>query len=248
MSNNFPSDDTCKGAWLFNSANGEQYDEVSESNNLSIYGSPVLSSTDPAEGDRCIYFPAADAWYYITDPDLPVAFPLRGTDPSPILDFTMVIWAKPLSTASRYIIGKVNSFGVMMHTGRIRLRRYKSGGGYDERDRDASYGTDWFLLIVRHDNAARETSTRIYKQGVGFVAEWNVTNWTDDDIAVDVNENFRIGASTGGLDFYGYGDMAVVFNRILTDDEADDVYNDEFSGAAGIVIPIFMNQYRQRWN
>jgi len=254
MANNFTSDPSCKALWRFE-PDALTTDSIGE-NTLSLKNAPTVDETAPMEGEGCLLIShASDQGVYITDANLNAGFPLKSGDTTK--QITICGWFKPTSQQSATVVGKWGATdGEMCFLLVANNNSWSFGWEYYP----TGYGNIWRTGIGSISNGIA------YHYGLvidGVAQTYKLRIWDGSSVVVDTNTfvfpllvgtgAFTIGnlpASNSAID--GREDEVVVFNRLLTDDEIDDIRSGAYVcgdvNVACTTVPITLTEYQSNIN
>jgi hypothetical protein len=228
MANDFSNDSNCVALWKCDTS-----DILADSiggNNLTNDG--MLSKTDYyMEGDGSTYAQSANQTQYITSANMDAAIPFKQGDSNVV--FSICFWFRPESTLvswARYIMGMWESGSALswliyiVDTTSRELAVVIRAGGANE-----PYYTGYNLI---HDRWYHMGFTYNYTDGSFKLRVWDDTA---QSVVVNASDNFvnpmQTGANgfniggQGNRSYQGWYDEVVVFDRVLTVDEIDEIRN-----------------------
>ncbi|MHB8123841.1 MAG: PKD domain-containing protein, partial [Desulfuromonadaceae bacterium] len=234
--NNFASDYNCKALWLFESGD-LTYDTIGS--NYLTASSPTPPTADTVnfrEGAASAKFVAANSeFFYIADADLDWGFPFSRNGTTKVGSFCF--WYLPGSTTDwQYLISKSKWDGITANAAFSLIDRagtlYVEWGQGGENWNDTSTGLTftvgtWYHIGCTIDDSGN-VNVVVYNWSTGNTASWfnafgSAPYITDNDFGIGERMGAQ-GLSTGNLD------EVVVFNRILSLIEIEEIRNGTFSG------------------
>lgn len=239
--NKFDTDPSCVALWRFES--GALTADSIGTNTLTNNG--VAESTGSFKEGAC----AADFEYNdetdaltIADDDLDSGFPLKSGESN--TQFSICFWMKPESILPLYVFSKGTTVNDTMSFAIICTYHVSSyvkpeiwigrNGGEDIStwsDFTNFPAGQWYHISVIHDGEGKHTTFRLYRDSSGVATtydyDWGTTTAiTDSPVAIG---NKCIPAAGNGFD--GLLDEMVVFNRLISVDEADAIRQGSFVGS-----------------
>ena len=135
---------------------------------------------------------------------------------------TLIMWFYKNSSGTQYFSDARNNGGqwFLSNYGNYNINytgalRYNFGGSYNASNSD--FINKWHCMVVTSDN----TESRLYLGGIEVDSYVSQTS-----IDEDFGKNFRIGCRyTGGTNWTGYFGPILAYNRVLTDLEILNYYN-----------------------
>lgn len=241
-SNNYAYEPACKALWKFEP--GHLNEDSVGGNNLTAYNAAPYSVTCPIiEGAGSVGFNSYSSWngYNIANANLGAGFPFKSGDT--VRQLTACFWWGNFA------------YGYNGYRGGVLFEKYSGSTGFrfyiDEPGFSGSgtlkilingvtYNTGIVIpdyrmvhISIQVDGAAPSLYVRVFKLVEGTVSEYSAT---PSQLAANAYA-LGVGGFSNSLDAgNGLMDHAVVFNRLLTTQELDDVRNGVF-GAAGITPP-----------
>ena len=241
--NNFSGDSNCVAVWRFEDSPGFGIDSQG-SNDLTNVGADE-ENTYYKEGSQSASFNRAISdRMTITDANQDAGFPWRYDDGESIVkDFSICGWFR-LKTVpydysssyyifSKYSLSSARVFGIWIADtdNKIKLAMgWNNGETYEE----APFGTAcvinrWYHFGITYDSATKFGRIRMWDDTAQALLDSDKTNtYANATDACDVG--LTIGTrDDAGRPFDGYIDELVVFNRVITIDEIDDIRNQIYS-------------------
>ena len=244
MANDFSGDSDCKALWRLES--GALGTDSKGGNDLTPVNTPTEDTVDYKEGSCCgVFVEASNQRLYIADADLDAGFPLKNGDTTKLISFSC--WFKPDTIDSYCVIvgkkdwanSKVSLALCITNAGLLFVSYGYQAGQYELADGIASLTADrWYHATVIVDGSSVENAkvkVRLYDSVTETATTygWWYPNWAlyVTDVA------WAIAGSYGGTDpFDGKVDEVVVFDRLLTEDEADEIRSGTYGAISGINV------------
>jgi len=260
LGNAVPTDwgDNCKGWWGFDSShiwkdshvNANHITEWTTGLNTSKQNSAgfYINTTDPQYGDYCIQQENIDCYYREEISNLSSAFPFRASDT--VKKFSICFWIKP-ETINAIVNGNPLGYRDAVGKGPVKfkvktdktpyLTFWDGVAGSEEASSD--FGAifvqgDWYHVGITVDGntGAGDYRLRIWDEtNEQFLA--SDTTGTVSNLPLSCKDNQDIGFPT--TQSYGtyHIDDVVIFNRILTTDEIDEIRQQTFDPTPDQTIP-----------
>ena len=241
--NDFSGDSNCMAVWRFEDSPGFVVDSQGN-NDLANDGADEENSLIKEGVQSALFVRANTDKMTITDANQDAGFPWRYDDGGSIeKDFSICGWFRLNSLPSnngeaQYIISKYSTssarvFGIWLDddVNKIRLAMgHTSGTLYQELIFDTACAINtWYHFGITYNAITRAGLIRIWDD--------NASDFLDSDKAVvftNATDACDVGLTVDARDddyrsFDGYTDELVVFNRVLTIDEIDDIRTATFA-------------------
>lgn len=245
--NNFSGDTDCVALWRFES--GALTADSIGGNTLTYPATiPDESTSDYQEGSCAVDF-SSGKYLQITDANLDAGFPFRAADGTPGEVMTVCFWFKAAAWPAYYILAKYDTSGKRTFAiatdigGDYKLRfimGYNAGNSGESfiHNTVLSPGT-WYHAAVVFSNTERDIFGQSTKKVGIHISLADGTTVGSDIIATSTNSiniedaALTVGSRTSGQDaFDGLCDEIVVFKRVLTLTEIDDIRAGTYSPGA----------------
>ncbi len=244
MANNFSGDPSCKALWDFES--GALATDSIGSNTLNLVGSPSADTSKFKEGAASLLLNGSSQYGYIPNGSLPSSFPLKGGSSN--LQFTIGGWIYQAATESNAITPWSKYDYASSQVGL--LSDVKNGilyiaWGHAQTQDTINTGltvspATWYYLAVIADGVNNYLRVVLYNATAGTFQSW----WGTPTTTMGVNTaDFQVGNSgTYGVDnqaTYWNGDIdeLVVFNRLLSLGEIENIINQVYTGPYAAASP-----------
>ena len=207
-------------------------------NNYTLHGSITEDTTNFKEGSCALQISSGSGYLTRSDGDLATGFPLKSGDTTK--KFSACAWIRPTSQATwRFIFGKTNYFwgsggSNCFHLSRNSKRLYV-GWGIVASPYNVDYDTgidtednEWYHVGIAIDGIAKTLSVRVYRVSNSTVYTYSGT--PAEELAIcSVLWGIGLFADWGGNYWEGQLDELVIFNRVLSDAEIDEIRSGTFS-------------------
>lgn len=242
MANNFSTDLNCIALWRME--NGALTTDSIGGNTLTAVNSPTANTTSFKEGASSVTLVSASNQYLkLLDANADADFPLRTGDTTLLI--SMCGWVYPTTLSGwRFLFGKTSynyngrqGIGLGINGARLYIHQ-----GWGVWGTDYNTGIDLALNTWQHITLIADGKTI---NGLYRVLVWNDSTLTystfntNPPLAPGVGtQEFRIGFfnDNNGNKFNGYIDEVVVFNDLLTDEEAEDIKDGTFGPEVPTVV------------
>ena len=235
MGNIFTTDPTVKALWNMDVSPGLLADSIG-GNTFTNWGGAPQELVDFKQGDASLDCSANGDSLYINDISLDSGFPLKNGEANP--SFSISGWIKPALMDVEDFMAKwatgVNRSFRLFGTGTT-LQLHIGTIGATEVFTDTSTTIvvgQWYHVTISWDDSTFAWRIRIYDADADSTAETT---------GFGVGNNIQIGSARfgigGNVDTFSFGqswqDEVVVFDRIITSDEADEIRQGIFGAFSG---------------
>ena len=223
---------------LYNFESGGLVTDSIGGNALSEYGSMAVSTSDCRQGLACALLDGS-SWLERPDDQLSSNFPFKlGTSND---DFSVSLWLQPTELASQQVLvakcnwsnGNYRSWAVALSTsGELLLwKAYNSSASYETAQFSVPCELGvWYHAVVSYTESTRECRIRVWDDAnQQLLGTDHVTQFVNATSYVGVP--FSIGAEwQGSTAFHGKLDEVVIFDRVLSVGESDEIRQGAYVG------------------